>query len=252
MPLILLIGFWAGSVAAEKRSASFGVNPVHISNLLWLGLIAGLVGARLTYVIVNFPVFLKDLLGIISFRPGMLDFEGGAVCGVLAGLVYGQKIRLAFLPTLDALTPALAALAIATGFACLAVGECYGIPTTQPWGILLWGELRHPTQVYLILATVAAAGVLFARKGNRIVGLWQADIAGVHILVFMFLVALAWIIIDPFRASSTMLAGVFRPVQILAWVVQAVCLALLFRLTKKASIPTLELESSPSGQSNRE
>ena len=49
---------------------------------------------------------------------------------------------------LDALSLLLPVIGMGLGLATFAVGSQYGTPTGLPWGINLWGEIRHPVQLY--------------------------------------------------------------------------------------------------------
>ncbi len=221
-PLFLLVGFWLGVIASERNAAFFQADGKQISDLLWLGLVAGVVGARLAYVVNHLQVFLIEPLAIFSLRPGMMDNGGGVLIGILAVLIYAQKQRLSFWQTLDAITPALLLLSIAGGFALLANGEWFGVATRQPWGIALWGEQRHPTPIYWIIAACLTTGVLYPRPRTHLLGLWRADVAGSHFLLWVYLKALGWMLIMPFvSVRSAVVAGLLQP---MLWLVQTLCL----------------------------
>jgi prolipoprotein diacylglyceryltransferase len=46
---VLLIGFWAGSVLSDRKSKQILNNPGFIDRLLWTSILAGILGARLSY-----------------------------------------------------------------------------------------------------------------------------------------------------------------------------------------------------------
>ncbi len=48
--LVLLAGLWIGLTLSERRARQRGENPGHLYNLVFIGLIAGVIGARLSYV----------------------------------------------------------------------------------------------------------------------------------------------------------------------------------------------------------
>lgn len=105
--LTLLAGIWFGSSLAEKHAPKHKVNPEHLYNLVFAALIAGVIGARLAYV-VRFPAaFLDNPRSLISLNFGLFDPLGGAVVGILAAAAFGQRKGLKLWPTLDALTPTL-------------------------------------------------------------------------------------------------------------------------------------------------
>ena len=44
-------------------------------------------------------------------------------------------------------------------------GEAFGAPTSLPWGVPLFGAVRHPTQIYLALAALES---LLAREKPKL------------------------------------------------------------------------------------
>ncbi len=214
-PLVFLAGIWIGLSLSEKYAPRFGVDPSTLYNLVWVGLIAGVLGARLAYV-ARFPqAFTGNPFGALTPRPVMLDGQAGLLFGFLAALIYGQRKRVPFWPALDAFTPALMVFAAALGLAHLASGSNFGSPTHLPWGIYLWGETRHPTQIYEILAALAIAAAIWPRSGtaNRP--------TGALFLIFLALTAAAQMVISAFRGDALLLLGGVRLSQVAAWVVLA-------------------------------
>ena len=47
--LVLLVGLWIGLTLSERRAQRQEDNPAHLYNLVFIALIAGVVGARLSY-----------------------------------------------------------------------------------------------------------------------------------------------------------------------------------------------------------
>ena len=52
---------------------------------------------------------------------------------------------------LDSLTPFFGVMLPAFFFSLFASGNGFGTVTDLPWGIYLWGAIRHPVQLYLVL-----------------------------------------------------------------------------------------------------
>jgi phosphatidylglycerol---prolipoprotein diacylglyceryl transferase len=228
--ILLLLSFWIGMGQAEKLAPRFKADSNQLFNLLLIGLIAGLVGARLAYA-ARFPgAFSGAPLSLLTPRPVMLELSGGLLAGVLAAFIYGQRKKMLLWPTLDAITPVLAIFAIGLGLSQLASGDGYGASTQVPWGIQLWGAVRHPTQIYAILAAIAIAALIWPRKmPEERPGFCQA---GVTFLTFVMLSAAARILIETFRGDSELLFGSLRAAQVAAWLILA---GSLWLLGKRAS-----------------
>lgn len=241
--LFLLVGLWIGLNFAEKNAKRYGIQPGDLDNLILLALVAGVLGARLTYILRYPVVFSANPASIISLNPGLLDPWGGLVAAGLAALIYGQRKKLPFWPTLDALTPAFAVMGVALGLSHLASGSAYGAPADLPWAIELWGAERHPSQVYEILAALLILAVVWPEHGlwDRYKGHQNLQ-PGVRFLGFVALSAFARLFLEAFRGDSTLLGGGIRSAQLLAWLVLFASLWGIRRLQHRAPGNTENLE----------
>jgi len=228
--LILILGVWLGSWAAERKASLSGISADTLSNMIWISLAAGLVGARIGYVIQHSGAFIADPLSLISPNPGLLDLWSGFIIGLLVGAIYAKHQDMPGWSTLDALTPAFAVIGIAFGFMHLSSGQAYGAETNFGWGIYLWRANRHPSQILEILA---ATGILIVTWPYRKQSIYQ--IPGTRFLSFISLSASARLILEIFRGDSSFIPGGIRVAQLAAWGVLALCLTLLGKLIKEAS-----------------
>jgi len=217
--LVLLAGIWICIYLVEKSAPLFGLSASKVSSLIILMLLSGFIGARISYFI-RFPDgFLQHPLDIFSRSPGLLDPAGGVALAVVAGLIYGQKKELPLWQTLDALALGLAALAICVGLSHLASGDFFGKPTHLPFGIYLWGDYRHPTQIYeIILFGLLFVSMILSRKT------WVATKPGMLFLSFLASSAAIYLFLEAFRGDSLVFLGTYRTIQIIAWLVLALSL----------------------------
>jgi phosphatidylglycerol:prolipoprotein diacylglycerol transferase len=211
--ILLLAAAWIGLSLAEKRAERHGISRENINNLIFYSLAAFVIGGRISFVLQNISAFIKSPLGVISINPDLFDPLGAVVAAVIAALVYGQRNRLLFWSTLDALTPFFAVLAIGTGLSHLAAGTAFGKETDLSWGINLWNAARHPTQIYETLASLLIFGLLWFKKHDPRPGI-------------LFLTYAAWtagsqLFIQAFRGDSTLILNGLRQEQVSAWAVLA-------------------------------
>ena len=222
--LILILGIWLGITLAEKHSYKLGVSANTVYNLVFVSLVAGLVFARLSYVI-RFPSsFFENPLTLILPNPNLFDVQGGIAGAILAAVIYGNRKKLGLWPTLDGLTPMFAVFFIALHLSNLASGNAYGSPTELPWGIKLWNETRHPTQLY---EAVSACIILLITWPGRH---WISKVSpGGLFLVFLALASFSRLICEAFRGDSLTIFGHYRLAQILSLVMLMVSLWVLHK-----------------------
>lgn len=214
--LVLLLGLWLGLSLTERYAPRYGMDSKILYNLVIISILAGVVGARLLYV-ARFPdAFLSKPASIISLNPSLLDLSGGVFTATMVALIYGRRMGLSFWPTLNALTPAVAVFSVALALAHLSSGSHYGMPTKLPWGIVLWGASRHPTQIYEL---IAAGMILFILWPSR--ETFKSTSPGVYFLSFLGLSAGADIFLEAFRGDSPLLPGGIRIVQLIALIILA-------------------------------
>ncbi len=231
--ILLVAAAWIGMSLAEKRAARSHAEKSLVSNLIFYGVLAYLLGGRIFYALEHLPAFTQSPLSLISPNTSAFDSWGALAAALIAGFVYGQRKGMLFWSTLDALTPFFALLAIGIGFSHLASGAAFGIETTVPWGINLWGAIRQPTQIYEIIASLVTFGVIWFRKAN--------SKPGSDFLLFAALTSASRLVIEGFRGDSTLVLGGIRSAQVIAWLILAISLVAL-ELLKPRVIPAEVVE----------
>jgi len=216
--ILLVAAAWLGLSLAEKRAERYGVSKEDLNNVTFYGLIAFIIGGRISFVLQNTPTFLKSPIGIISINPDIFDPFGALAVAFIVAMIYGQRRHLLFWNTLDALTPFFAILAIGLGLSHLAAGTAFGKETDLPWGITLWNATRHPTQIYEILASFLTFCLLWFKKHD--------PRPGIPFLTFATLTTGSQLFIQAFRGDSAFVFNNLRQEQVIAWVVLAVCFVL--------------------------
>lgn len=209
----ILAALWLGLSLSEKRAARHAISKETLNNLVYYSLLGYVLGGRLLFVIENFQAFIQSPLSIFSLNIDLFDPAGALVTAVLVGFIYGQRNKLPFWSTLDALTPLFAILAIGLHLSHLAAGTAFGSPTSVPWGIELWNANRHPAQVYELLAALLIFGFIWFRRSD--------SSAGSDFLWFTGLTAGSRLFLEAFRGDSTLIFGGIRAAQVLAWIVLA-------------------------------
>jgi prolipoprotein diacylglyceryl transferase len=210
--LALLLGVWVGLTLSEKEARRQKLQPDLVYNLVFYGLIAGLIGARLAYAARYLNAYLQNPLSLLALNPNTLSAIDGVLIGILAAFIYGHRKRLALRPALDALAPGLAVFMIFLGTSHLLNGDAYGAPSTLPWSIFLWGEYRHPTQIYEIVAALVVLWVVLRRP-------FGASGSGLNFLFVIALSAGARLFLEAFRGDSLIWPAGLRAAQVISLIV---------------------------------
>jgi phosphatidylglycerol---prolipoprotein diacylglyceryl transferase len=197
--LILLAAFWLAAEAAERGAKHLGLRGDVVYSLAFIAALAGLLGARLGYVLEHWAAYQSDLGAIVALNFNTLSPLAGVAAGVVAAYLYARRKGVANRRLLDALTPGLIVLAGGLALADLASGDAYGSPSSLPWAIELWGAARHPTQIYQLL-TVIVIGVIVL-KADR-------PFDGARFGLFVALYAGSRLFIEAFRGDSETLGSV--------------------------------------------
>ena len=132
--VMMLASFATAGYILKAEMKRKGHDPEIAWDLLFWAVVGGVVGARVYYVLLNYPRFADDPLGMLLARGGMVWYGGF----LLATVLVVRRIRKLGLPLgriADGAAPALA-LAYAVGrIGCFLVGDDYGRPTGSWVGI---------------------------------------------------------------------------------------------------------------------
>lgn len=99
----ILLGFWISAREAKRT----GQNPENYLDMGIIGVIAGIVGARLYYVIFSWDMYKDNLLDIFNLREGGLAIYGGVIAAVISVLVLAKVKHLSAPQIFDTIAMAL-------------------------------------------------------------------------------------------------------------------------------------------------
>ncbi len=227
--LILLAAFWLAAEAAERGAKRLGLRGDAVYSLAFIAAAAGLIGARLGYVLEHWSAYQSDLGAIVALNFNTLSPLAGIVTGTLAAFWYARRKGVANRKWLDALTPGFIVFAGGLALADLASGDAYGSPSSLPWAIELWGAPRHPAQVYQLIAVIVI-GLVVMKTRRAFDGAWFG--------LFVVLYSASRLFIEAFRGDSETIGGL-RTAQLLSLIVLLIMLMLLRRWAKSAAVEIL-------------
>ena len=166
------LDFMAVMLLAQRNRKHADISKEQVSDIIFVALIAGIIGARGLYVIRFWNnQFANNWADIIRIDKGGQIFYGGFILATIAIIIYCKKKKLSVLRVLDILAPGVALGQAFGRIGCLMNGCCFGKTCDLPWGIkfpegsMPWNKysdaLLHPVQIYESLENLILAGILF-------------------------------------------------------------------------------------------
>jgi phosphatidylglycerol:prolipoprotein diacylglycerol transferase len=143
--VLIIGGAMLAAALAARRARAHAIADEHVWNQLLLGLLIGIIGARLYYVAFEWGRYAnRPLLEILNPQGGGLAIHGAIVGALLAVLLYTRRHRLPLLTWLDICVPTLLIGQAIGRWGNFFNQEAYGRPTTLPWGLDIAPEHRIP------------------------------------------------------------------------------------------------------------
>ena len=158
--LLLAIAFIAGLWVASREAKRQGLDAGRVTDMAIWVLIAGLVGAKLLLVLVDFHYYQRSPRELWSIFQSGGVFYGGLIGGALVAWWYARRHGLAGWSTADALAPGVVLGQAIGRLGCFAAGCCWGKPTSLPWAVTFTDVYAsravgtpmdtplHPSQLY--------------------------------------------------------------------------------------------------------
>ncbi len=178
--LFLALGFITAVWFSKRNARFYDLKPDDISDLFFVILVCGILGARLLYVLINFAYFQSNLLEIYKIWKGGLVFFGGFIGGVTGSIVMLKIKKLPVFKSADTISPGVA-LGHAIGrLGCFFAGCCYGRECTLPFAVTFTHPeslaplhaALHPTQIYMVVANLSLFFILvWIQKHKRFNGM---------------------------------------------------------------------------------
>lgn len=101
--IIIGIGMLLGITLAARDAERRGIGEDTIYDFALLGIVFGVIGARLYYVFFQWDNYRGNLLEILNLRAGGLAIYGGVIGGILSLMVYCRRKKQNFLNLADSL-----------------------------------------------------------------------------------------------------------------------------------------------------
>ena len=233
----IFIGIITASFVIIKEYTKKDPKKDNLIDILFYGLIIGILGARIYYVLFNLDYYLSNPIEIIQVWNGGLAIHGGIIAAFIFLLVYCKKKKMNFLLLLDILVVGVIIAQALGRWGNFFNGEAYGrivslsflkgmhLPKFIIDGMYIDGFYREPTFLYESLFSVLGFIVLLLVR--KIKKLRVGQLTGIYFIWY----GIERFIIETFRSDSLML-GNLKIAQIISIILCIVGIYLLFKNIK--------------------
>jgi phosphatidylglycerol---prolipoprotein diacylglyceryl transferase len=205
--ILLVLGMLAGLWVVTRQARKAGLVSETITDMAVYAIIAGLIGAKVLLLVVEWPYYSRNPRELLSLFQSGGVFYGGLLGAIPVAFWYARRHLLDGWKTADVLAPGVAVGQAVGRIGCFMAGCCYGKPTDVPWAVTftdLYANRNvgtpldtplHPTQIYESLACFLIFGFL----------LWMAPRKRFHgqvVLAYVFLYAVARFVIEIWRGDA--------------------------------------------------
>jgi prolipoprotein diacylglyceryltransferase len=180
--------------------------PVRVFDAALLGVSGALVGARLTYVTVNWAYYRGHLSEALRLGAGGLAWQGGLAVGLLLIVLYATRLQLPLGSLLDALALGLVWFVLFLWLGSGVANDIYGHETFPSDG-WLWTLSADLPDLYGLRAPRVNVALLGAAwSGLVLVGLWLltphlTSVPGSLFLAGVGLIGLGGLLLIPLQAN---------------------------------------------------
>ena len=209
--LLIALGMVVAVTLSYKRAPAHGLNSERVLDVVIWSIPAGVIGARIYYVLFSWEYYKNDLKSVLNLRQGGLAIHGGILFGVGLGIlllrfVWKEKV----LSYVDLCIPGIALAQSIGRWGNYFNQEAYGIETTLPWAIEVNGALVHPTFLYESLWCLALGLFLLWLDDSK-----RKAFPGQIFCLYLMLYSAERVLVEGLRTDSLML-GPLRQAQVLS------------------------------------
>lgn len=260
--IMIMFGVIVASYLAFREAKRRGEDPDHVWQMFPWVLIAGIVGARVGFILseIGEPAY-QDIGRWFDIRQGGLSIQGTVIGGILALIFYCRKYKLSFFKWTDIIVPGLAVAQAIGRWGNFFNQEAFGSACDLPWCIPISVDRQrevagiqnpdpntrfHPTFAYEMIWDLALAGVLFWLGRNRKLRLREGDLLWIYLIGY----SIGRFIIEQIRVDSAMVVGLKTPAVIALATIVIGWTALIMRHRPNSKAPLSE-SNLPEGEVRR-
>ena len=210
----IFMGALTASLLIIKEIRKKDIKDDLIIDIIFYGIIIGILGARIYYVLFNLPYYLKNPIEIIEIWNGGLAIHGGIIATLIFLIFYTKKKKINLLLLMDIIAVGLVIAQAIGRWGNFFNGEAYGrvvslsflkslhLPQFIIDGMFISGHYREPTFLYESIANFICFIILIIVRKNK--KLKTGMLSGIYLIWY----GIVRFIIESFRSDSLMLGPI--------------------------------------------
>ena len=212
--VFILIAILLGSYLFFYKAKKIGLEESFYVNLVFYGIIIGIIGARLYYVLFNLDYYLSNPLQIFAVWNGGLAIHGGIISGLIWFIYYSKRHRKNVFKMLDIVSPSLILGQAIGRWGNFFNSEAHGPVTTKSYleslnipdfiinGMKINGKFYEPTFFYeSIFDFIGFILLIIMSKSKKVK-------TGMIAATYLIWYSIIRFIIETFRTDSLMLGNI--------------------------------------------
>ena len=220
--IFVLVAMVVASLLIIREAKKNKINEEEILDFLFWGLIIGIIGARVYYVIFNFDYYKNNIGEIFAIWNGGLAIHGGILAALVFTIIYSKKKKLNILKLTDIVAVGLIIGQAIGRWGNFFNGEAYGMVTTLTNlknihlpkfiidGMYIEGSYREPLFLYESISCVIGFIIIIL-----IIKFYKKLKLGQLTSIYLIWYGITRLIIERFRSDSLML-GSLKVAQIIS------------------------------------
>jgi phosphatidylglycerol:prolipoprotein diacylglycerol transferase len=188
--IMYLLGFATAWGLARWRAARPGSTwkPVDIDDLVFFGMVGGILGGRIGYVLVYGLSFWTAQNPWYPFQiwDGGMSIHGGFIGGIIALVIFARRRGRSIADVFDFTVPLPAPGLFFGRIGNFINGELWGKPTTLPWGFIVDPRHLHPSQASNALSECARFGITPCVLHVQPSQLYEGFLEGIVLFIVMW------------------------------------------------------------------
>lgn len=224
--ILIAIGMAACMLISLRRTAHTNIAKDKLLDGSMIAIFAGIIGARLYYVMFSFEMYKDNIGEILHIRSGGLAIHGGLILGSLALFVYCKKKDVNFLEFADLVIPGVALAQSIGRWGNFFNEEAYGSHTDLPFALNINGKTVHPTFLYeslWCLLIFIVLSYMFYKKHS---------FNGQLLFLYGMLYSAERFFVEGLRTDSLYFMGI-RQAQLISVIIFLICALLYYSRRKK-------------------